>query len=85
MGIPDSWDLTTVSTAHPYYLCSTWSPCGQFVSAPVEGVVEIRDPLTLRVLSTLQSTEIAVKFRYGLAYSPDGRSLVGCSEAAIVV
>ena len=85
MGIPDSWDLTAVSTAHSYYLCSTWSPCGQFVSAAAEGVVEIRDPLTLRVLSTLQSTEVAVKFRHGLAYSPDGRSLVGCSEAAIVI
>jgi hypothetical protein len=37
-----------------------------------EEAVEIRDALTLKLLSTLHSTKAATKFRHGLAYSPDG-------------
>ena len=84
VGIPDSWDPTAISTKHSYYLSSTWSPCGQFVAAVAGEAVEIRDGLTLEPLSTLQ-TEVAVRFRQGLAYSPDGCSLAGCSDTAIVI
>ena len=84
IGIPDSWDPTAVSTKHSYYLSSTWSPCSQFIAAVAGEVVEIRDALTLEPLSTLQ-TEVAAKFRQGLAYSPDGCSLAGCSYTAIVI
>jgi len=47
--------------------------------------VEIRDALTLELLSTLQSTNVAARFRRGLAYSPDGRSLAGCTNATIII
>jgi len=85
VGIPDSWDPTAVSTKDSYYLSSTWSPCGQFVAAVTGEAVEIRDALTLEPLSTLQSTEAAARFGHGLAYSPDGRSLAGCSDTGIIV
>jgi len=86
MGIPNSWDPSiAVSAKHSYYLSSTWSPCGQFIAAAAEAVVEIRDALTLEVLSTLQLTEVATGFRHGLAYSPDGHSLAGCSNVGIVL
>ena len=85
VGIPDSWDPTAVSTKYSYYLSSTWSPCGQFVAAVAGEAVEIRDALTLEPLSTLQSTESATRFRHGLAYSPDGHSLAGCSDTGIII
>ena len=86
IGIPDSWDPSTaVSSKHSYYLSSTWSPCGQFVAAVAGAAVEIRDALTLEPLFTLQSTKVAARFRRGLAYSPDGHSLAGCSNTAIII
>ena len=47
--------------------------------------MEVWDALTLKLLSTLQSPGATTRFRRGLAYSPDGRSLAGCSDAAIVI
>ena len=86
IGVPDSWDPSAaVSSKHSYYLSSAWSPCGQFVAAAAEAAVEIRDALTLELLSTLQSTKTAARFRRGLAYSPDGRSLAGCTNTTIII
>jgi len=86
VGIPDSWDPSTaVSTKHSYYLSSVWSPCGQFVATAAIGAVEIRDAHTLEVLSTPQPTKFGTKFRQGLAYSPDGCSLAGCSDTSIAI
>jgi hypothetical protein len=47
--------------------------------------VEIRDAHTLDLLSTPRPTKVATGFRYGIAYSPDGCSLAGCSDTAIVI
>ena len=86
MGIQDLWDPSTaVSTNHSYYLSSTWSPCSQFVAMVAEEAAEIWDALTLKLLSTLQSPRAAARFRSGLAYSPDGRTLAGCSDTTIVI
>ena len=86
IGIPDSWNpSTTISTKHSHYLSSTWSPCGRFIAAVAEEAMEIRDALTLELVSALQSSKVATRFGRGLAYSPDGRSLAGCSDAAIVI
>ena len=49
------------------------------------GAVEIRDAHTLEVLSTPQPAKVGTRFRHGLAYSPDGCSLAGCSDTAIVI
>ena len=86
IGIPDSWEPgTSVSANHSYYLSSTWSPCGQSIAAVAEGVVRVWDALSLKPLSTLQSTEVTTRFRCGLAFSPDGYSLAGCSDTGIVI
>ena len=85
-GIPDSWNpSTTVSTNHSHYLSSAWSSCGQFIAAVTKEAVEIRDAHTLELLSTPQRTKAATRFRCGLAYSPNGYSLAGCSDTAIVI
>ena len=68
IGIPDSWDpSTSVSTKHSRYLSSTWSPCGRFVAAVTEEAMEIRDALTLELVSALQSTKVAARFKPGIA------------------
>ena len=86
IGIKDSWGAATaVSTKHPYYLSSTWSPCGQFVAVVANEAVEIWDALTLKLSSTLHPTNVTTKFRHGLAYSPDGCSIAACSNTGIVV
>ena len=85
-GAPDSWGPSTaVSTKHAYYLSSTWSPCGQFIAVAANEAVEIWDALTLKLLSTLKSAKAEAKFKHGLSYSPDGHSLAGCSDTAIVI
>ena len=86
IGVPDSWDPSTAaSTAHSYYLSSTWSPCTRFVAVVAEEAVEIWDALTLKLLTTLQSPRVTTRFRHGLAYSPEGRSLAGCSDTGIII
>jgi len=86
IGIPDSWDPSTAaSTNHSYYLSSAWSPCSQFVAVVAEEAVEIWDALTLKLLSTLRPSRVTTRFRHGLAYSPDGRSLAGCSSTGIII
>ena len=47
--------------------------------------VEIWDALTLKLLFTLKSAKAAARFKHGLSYSPDGHSLAGCSDTAIVI
>ena len=86
IGIEDSWAPTKdISSKDSYYLSSTWSPCGQFIAVMAMDAVVIRDSLTLKPLSTPQSTKAITRFNGGLAYSPDGHSLAGCSDSAIVI
>ena len=86
IGIEDSWEPTrAIPSNNSHYLSSTWSPCGQFITVMVSEAVEIRDALTLKPISTPQSTKATTVFRSGLAYSPDGYSLAGCSDSAIII
>jgi len=86
IGIPEMWDPNTVApTKHSYYLSSAWSPCGKSVAVVAEETVEIRDALTLELVSTLQSPKVTTRFRHGLSYSPDGFSISGCSNTAIII
>lgn len=87
MGTPNMWDPSTVSvsTKHSYFLSSTWSPCGQFFAVVSEKAAEIWGALTLKLLSTLELPEATTRFKHGLAYSPDGHSLAGCSRTAIII
>ena len=50
-----------------------------------EEAVEIWDAVTLKLTSTVQSPTVATRFRHGISYSPDGCSLAGCSDTAIVI
>ena len=86
IGTEDSWDPSSVvSTKHSFYISSAWSPCSHFVAVATQETTEIQDALSLKVLSTLQSTRLGAKFRPGLAYSPDGHSLAVCSDTSIII
>jgi WD40 repeat protein len=47
--------------------------------------VEVWDALTLKLLSTMQSPTATIKYMHGIVYSPDKRSLAGCSSSAIII
>ena len=53
-----------------------WSPCNKFIAAITQGAIEIRDPVTLNVLSTLKLGPLDTIFKHGttvqLGFSPDG-------------
>ena len=82
-GTPDSWNKSIHLSGVFDYSSYIWSPCGQFVAARTQGTVEIRDPLSSELLSTL--TKPGVSLTGELAYSPDGRSLACLSRAALMV
>ena len=86
IGAPDSWDPTTAISGMDRYsgLC-TWSPCGRFFAAHTGKVVEIRDQLTLELITTLQPTETIPRLTGPLTYSPDGRSISCASDTAIII
>jgi hypothetical protein len=86
IGIPDSWESKSfISATHSNYLSSTWSPSGQSIAATTAGDVRLLDALSLKPLSTLQSAEATIRLRKGLAFSPDGYSLAGCSDTGVII
>ena len=86
IGTPDSWNPSIVipNQDHPYESC-TWSPCGQFIAAQTQEIVEVRDPLTSELLSTYQHTKPNHQLIGPLAYSPDGRSICCVSDTNIII
>ena len=86
IGPEDSWQpsIAIPNKDCPYISCA-WSPCGRFIAAQTQEVVEVRDPLTFELLSTLQPTKPTPQLTGPLAYSPDGCSLCCASNATIVI
>lgn len=80
-GIPTLWDSCTASariTSQVRHVI--WSPCGQFVVAGLESIIEVRDSNTLERLYTLKPPHGAASPSRSLAFSPDGRLLACQSE-----
>lgn len=79
-GTPDSWDeRITISGRTGSYTSCTWSPCGQFVALQSNMAIEIRDPPTLELLSTLTVPGVDL-YECQPAYSPDGHFLASISK-----
>ena len=86
IGAPDSWDpAISIYGKDGYNGPHTWSPCGRFVAAHTGKAAEIRDQLTLELITTLQPTETIPHLMGPLAYSPDGRSIACASDTAIII
>ena len=86
IGTPSSWSQSVPipDKDSPYRSCA-WSPCGRFIAAQTHEAVEVRDPLTSELLSSLQSTERTPRLTGPLAYSSDGRSLCCASNTGIII
>ena len=84
-GIPDSWDPTVSFSSKDDYKGTSWSPCGRFIAARTESIVEIHNQLTFQLLAVLQSPKKTSVLTGPLVYSPDGRSLACGFAGGIVV
>ena len=85
VGNQDAWDpWLVVSWDLDRNLC-TWSPCGRFIAAGSEKGVEIRDPLSFELLSTLMPTEPTGRSMGQLAYSMDGRSVASVFGTLLII
>jgi len=86
IGNPESWAQTIgTSGKDPYNGPCTWSPCGRSIAAQTGKAVEIRNQLTLELITILQPTEMTPHLTGPLAYSPDGRSIACASDTAILI
>ena len=83
IGTPDSWE-PTIATSGDYEFY-TWSPCGQFFAAQTNKVVEIRNQLTMELITILQPTEAIPDLMGPLAYSPDGRFIACASGTGVII
>jgi len=86
IGAPIAWDPHIAISGKDHYigLC-TWSPCGRFVAAQTDKAVEIRNQLTLELITILQPPETIPHLTGPLAYSLDGRSIACASDIAIII
>ena len=85
IGTPNSWDPTiSFSGKDPYRFCA-WSPCGRFIAAQTEKIVEIRNQLTFELLAVLHPTKNTSLPTSPLAYSPDGRYLASGLSNTVVI
>ena len=86
IGNPESWAQTIgTSGKDPYNGPCAWAPCGRSIAAQTEKAVEIRNQLTLELITILQPTKTTPRLTGPLAYSPDGRSIACASDTAILI
>jgi WD40 repeat protein len=85
VGTPDLWDQTISISTGFRYKDYAWSPCGRYIAARTSDTIEIRNQLTLELLTTLRPIEDNISLRGALAYSPDGRSIACTSSTAIII
>jgi hypothetical protein len=85
VGTPDLWDQTiSISEGFDYEDCA-WSPCGRSIAGWTSNTIDIRNQLTLELLTTLRPTKHYNSLWGRLAYSHDGRSLAySCCEGIII-
>ncbi|KAF9643341.1 hypothetical protein BDM02DRAFT_3151691, partial [Thelephora ganbajun] len=86
VGPRKSWEPGIAIPTKRHYISYTWSLCGQFIAAQSREAVEIRDSLSLELLSTLK----LAKFTPGgvtslLAYPTDGRFIASLCGTSLVI
>ena len=85
-GIPDLPDFSiSIPSSRNYREAATWSPCGQFIATQEVGVVQIRNALTLELVSTLQPAIQNSNPSAPPSYHPDGRSLACVTNTGIII
>ncbi|KAF9649800.1 hypothetical protein BDM02DRAFT_3166192, partial [Thelephora ganbajun] len=86
VGTWESWEQGIIIPSENRCLSYSWSPCGQFVATQSLKAVEIRDSLSLELLSTLKLTKPTPdEVTSLLAYSSDGRFIAFLSDTSLVI
>ncbi|KAF9642781.1 hypothetical protein BDM02DRAFT_3124172 [Thelephora ganbajun] len=86
VGTEESWEESIIIPSKGNHFSHTWSPCGRFIATQSRKAVEIRDPLSLELLSTLKLTKpIPRGDKSLLCYSTDGRSIASLSGTSLVI
>ncbi|KAF9647405.1 hypothetical protein BDM02DRAFT_3117104 [Thelephora ganbajun] len=86
VGLRESWEQGIIVPSKGRCLSCTWSPCGQFIATQSREAVEIRDSLSLELLSTLKLTKPTPdKVMSLLAYSTDGRLIASLCGTSLVI
>ena len=80
-GLQASWD-PVVATVYDerFDNKAVWSPCNRFIAVVKLGGVEIRDAMTLNLISNFQSPS----YTWALSFSPDSRFLTHFYEGTVV-
>ncbi|KAF9645039.1 hypothetical protein BDM02DRAFT_3120843, partial [Thelephora ganbajun] len=81
-GTWESWEEGIIIPSKDRCLSYTWSPCGQFIATESFEAVEIRDSLSLELLSTIP---IPGGIASLLAYSTDGRFIASLCGTSLVI
>ena len=80
-GLQVSWD-PVVATVYDqgFDEVAVWSPCNRFIAVAKRGAVEIRDVITLNLISSFESPSPT----WALGFSPDSRFLTQFYEGTMV-
>ena len=84
-GNQDLWDQSIAVSCGYNYGPFTWSPCGRFIAAGNGECVEIRDPLSFELLSTLVPTGPTQGHEDQVAYSMDGRLVASVCDTSLTI
>ena len=83
-GLPTSWEPVIATLYHTNFSGATaWSPCNRFIAVATPRTVEIRDAVTLSLLSTFGSPPGSQALRLG--FCPDGRFLTQLTFGGVLV
>ncbi|KAF9649797.1 hypothetical protein BDM02DRAFT_1756200 [Thelephora ganbajun] len=86
VGTWQSWEEGIIISIKNRCLSCTWSPCGQFIATQSLEAVEIRDSLSLELLSTLKLPRpIYDGYENIFVYSTDGRFIASLSRTSLVI
>ena len=80
-GLQASWDPVAATVYDEHSIGEAiWSPCNRFIAVSKPRVVEIRDAITLDLISNFKSPS----FTSALSFSPDSRFLTQFHDGAMV-
>ncbi|KAF9649807.1 hypothetical protein BDM02DRAFT_1756512 [Thelephora ganbajun] len=86
VGTRESWEGGIVIPSKNHCFSYTWAPCGQFIATQSREAMEIRDSLSLELLSTLRPVKpIRHAYMSLLAYSTDGRFIASLCGTSLVI
>ena len=80
-GLPTSWEPIVATLYTPSrFNAATWSLCNRFLAIAKDGAVEIRDAVTLSLLSTFEPLDPKTR---KLSFSPDSSFLTQFSHSGL--